>query len=135
MTNSMQVETFIIGEREFTAKKMNVFDAGRFLLKLKDIAAPAISAIGDMEQAATIISMFSGLDEDTHEKVIFPMLAASAVYSVEDKRKITSVTDMNLCFDVDTLFDFYLLVWEVIKLNFTPFIKSVSNHFGAQMPA
>lgn len=35
----MHVETFIIGNREFTAGKMNAFDAGRLLLKLKSIVA------------------------------------------------------------------------------------------------
>ena len=130
----MQVETFIIGNREFSAKKMNAFDAGKFLLKIKDIAAPALTAFtqaGDM-QNINILELFAGLDEETHEKVIFPILSASAVYSVEDKRKISSVMDMNVCFDVDTLLDFYLLVWEVLKLNFAPFIESVSNHFGNQ---
>jgi hypothetical protein len=128
----MQVETFIIGNREFTAKKMNAFDAGKFLLKIKDIAAPAFSAFNQTAGSdhLNILELFSGLDEDTHEKVIFPILAASAVYSVSDQRKIASVTDMNLCFDVETLLDFYLLVWEVLKLNFAPFIERVSDHFG-----
>lgn len=128
----MQVETFIIGNREFTAKKMNAFDAGRFLLKLKDIAAPAFSAFGqaDEVQDINLLELFSGLDEETHEKVLFPILAASAVYSVSDKRKISSSMDMNVCFDVDTLLDFYLLVWEVLKLNFAPFIERATNHFG-----
>jgi len=135
MNNHMQVETFIIGNREFTAKKMNAFDAGRFLLKLKDIAAPAFSTFGQTENKTenlNILGLFSGLDEDTHEKVIFPILVASSAYSVSDKRKISSVTDMNLCFSVETLLDFYLLVWEVLKLNFAPFIEQVSNHFGGQ---
>lgn len=128
----MQVETLIIGDREYTAKKMNAFDAGRFLLKIKNIAAPALTAFAQAnnENEVNLFELFSGLDEETHEKVIFPILAASAVYSIEDKRKVASITDMNMCFNVDTLLDFYLLVWEVLKLNFAPFIERASTHFG-----
>ena len=134
MNNHMQVETFIIGNREFTAKKMNAFDAGRFLLKLKDIAAPALVEFTQSAQTQEInvFELMSGLDDDMHENVIFPILTASGAYSVEDKRKISSSMDMNLCFTVDTLFDFYLLVWEVLKLNFAPFIERSMSHIGDQ---
>lgn len=71
------------------------------------------------------------MDEKTHEEVLFPILAAAGTYSVENKRKIASSTDMNLCFTVDNLLDFYLLVWEVLKLNFAPFIEQLGNRFGA----
>ncbi|SUB81742.1 Uncharacterised protein [Pragia fontium] len=130
----MQVETFIIGNREYTAKKMNAFDAGRFLLKIKNIAAPALTAFAQADNAndVNLFELFSGLDEEAHEKVIFPILAASAVYSIDDKRKVASITDMNMCFNVDTLLDFYLLVWEVLKMNFAPFIERASTHFGYQ---
>lgn len=131
----MQVETFIIGNREFTAKKMNAFDAGRFLLKLKDIAAPALAEFiqSAQSQEINVFELLSGLDEEMHENVIFPILAASGVYSVEDKRKIASAMDMNICFSVDSLFDFYLLVWEVLKLNFAPFIERSINHIGGKI--
>ncbi|WP_347253240.1 phage tail assembly chaperone [Leminorella grimontii] len=130
----MQVETFIISNREYTAKKMNAFDAGRFLLKIKNVAAPALTAFSqaDSSDDVNLLDLFSGLDEEAHEKIIFPILAASAVYSIEDKRKIASISDMNMCFNVDTLLDFYLLVWEVLKLNFAPFIERASAHFGFQ---
>lgn len=128
----MQVETFIIGHREFTAKKMNAFDAGRFLLKLKDIISPAMSEFAreDSIQNINVFELLSGLDESTHESVIFPLLAAAGVYSVEDKRKIASPLDMNMCFTVDTLLDFYVLIWEVLKLNFAPFIARATVLFG-----
>lgn len=129
----MQVETFIIGNREFTAKKMNAFDAGKFLLKIKDIAAPALSAMLHTEHGNDIhlLTLLSGLDEETHEKIMFPIMAASAVYSVENKRKIASAVDMNVCFSVENLLDFYLLLWEVLKLNFNPFFEQINIHFGA----
>lgn len=129
----MHVETFIIGNREFTAGKMNAFDAGRLLLKLKSIIAPGLALIGRESDvhSASILELFSGLDEKTHEEVLFPILAAAGTYSVENKRKIASSTDMNLCFTVDNLLDFYLLVWEVLKLNFAPFIAQLGSRFGA----
>ena len=37
---------------------------------------------------------------------------------------------MNLVFTVDTLFDFFELCWEVLKLNFTPFFTKVLTLFG-----
>ncbi len=130
----MQTETFIIGNREFTAGKMNAFDAGRLLLKLKSIIAPGLSQLGQGKklESANVLDLFSGLDEKTHEEVIFPILAAAGAYSIENKRKIASATDMNLCFTVDNLLDFYLLVWEVLKLNFAPFIAQVGALFGNQ---
>ena len=58
----MQVETFIIGDREYTAKKMNAFDAGRFLLKIKNIAAPALTAFAQAnnENEVNLFELFSG---------------------------------------------------------------------------
>ncbi|MBK5072023.1 hypothetical protein I2492_03190 [Budviciaceae bacterium CWB-B4] len=130
----MKVETFIIGNKEYTAGKMNAFDAGRLLIKLKSVISPALSQLGQGEdiQNGNIMDLLSGLDEKTHEDIIFPILAAAGAYSIEDKRKISSAMDMNMCFSVDTLFDFYLLVWEVLKLNFTPFIGQVTSHFGSR---
>lgn len=128
----MQVETFIIGNREFTAGKMNAFDAGRFLLKLKDIISPAMAAMarGEDTRDINVFELLSGMDEEMHEEVIFPLLTASCAYSIEDKRKITTPLDMNMCFTVDTLLDFYVLVWEVLKLNFAPFIERATTLFG-----
>lgn len=128
----MKTETFIIGSREFTATKMNAFDAGRLLLKLKSIVAPGLSQLGQggSFQVNNVFELFSGLDEKTHEDVIFPILSAAGTYSVENKRKVANANDMNLCFTVDNLLDFYLLVWEVLKLNFAPFIAQVGDLFG-----
>ncbi|AWH88023.1 phage tail assembly chaperone [Limnobaculum parvum] len=129
----MQVETFIIGNREFTAGKMNAFDAGRLLLKLKSVVAPGLALMGQGGEVhnSSILELFSGLDEKTHEDILFPILSVSATYSVENKRKIASPADMNFCFTVDNLLDFYLLVWEVLKLNFAPFIEQLASHFGS----
>lgn len=130
----MKVETFIIGNGEYTAGKMNAFDAGRLLIKLKGIISPALSQLGQGDDIhnTNVMDLLSGLDEKTHEEVIFPILSAAGAYSVDNKRKIASANDMNMCFTVDTLFDFYLLVWEVLKLNFAPFIGQVTGHFGSQ---
>ncbi|MGL4861230.1 MAG: phage tail assembly chaperone, partial [Enterobacteriaceae bacterium] len=106
----MKTETFTIGNRQFTATKMNAFDAGRFLLKLNRSFAPALLESGQYASGngINLFEMLLGMDENMHEELIFPILAAAHTYSLDDNRKLNSAIDLNICFSVDNLFDFYL---------------------------
>lgn len=122
----MEFTTFNIGDKEFRATKMNAFAAAKHLVKLKTLLDKGLASGGD----ANAIQLLAGIDEDTIEKVLLPILRDSATFSVKDEKKIDSQAAMNLVFTVDTLFDFFELCWEVLKLNFTPFFTKALTLFG-----
>ncbi|WP_255579979.1 phage tail assembly chaperone [Enterobacter cloacae complex sp. 743-2DZ2F-22B] len=123
---SQEFATFHIGDKEFKAAKMNAFAAAKHLVKLKTLLDKGLASGGD----ANAIQLLAGIDEKTLEEVIIPILRDSSTFSVTDEKKIDSPNAMNLVFTVDTLFDFFELCWEVLKLNFTPFFTKVLTLFG-----
>ncbi|WP_438431092.1 phage tail assembly chaperone [Hafnia paralvei] len=102
------------------------FAAAKHLVKLKTLLDKGLASGGD----ANAIQLLAGIDEKTLEEVIIPILRDSSVISVSDEKKIDSPNAINLVFTVDTLFDFFELCWEVMKLNFTPFFTKVLTLFG-----
>lgn len=126
---SVEFHTFNIGEKEFTAVKMNAFAAAKHLVKLKCLLDKGLSAGND----ANAIQLLSGIDENTLEGVILPIMKDSLVTSVTDSKKIDSAAGVNAVFSVDTLFDFFELAWEVLKLNFAPFFERILSLFGLSL--
>ncbi|CAI1141350.1 phage tail assembly chaperone [Serratia ficaria] len=117
---------FEIGEKKYQAIKMNAFSAAKHLTKLKGLLDKGLAQGGN----ANAIQLLSGIDETTLENIILPLLKDAATTSLTDSKKIDSAAGMNAVFDVDTLFDFYELTWEVLKLNFSPFFSKVLSLFG-----
>lgn len=140
----MTTETFIIGNREFTATRMNAFDANLILLKIQKIVLPIFGSIKgqegkitdlmdmDLKEAADILS--ENLNEETFDKIVFPMFRSSRVYCLSDNndqaREIKGKTEIDLCFTSENLFDLYELIWEVARFNFSPFFEQVADRFG-----
>lgn len=122
----MELHTFNIGGKEFKAAKMNAFSAAKHLTRLKGIIDKGLAQGGD----ANAIKLLSGIDENTLENIVIPILRDSAVVSVTDNKKIDSPANINQVFTVDTLADFFELAWEVLKLNFAPFFTRVLSLFG-----
>lgn len=126
---SVEFHTFEIGGKEFTAVKMNAFAAAKHLVKLKCLLDKGLAGGTN----ANAVQLLSGVDESTLEGVILPILKDSLVTSVTDGKKIDSPANVNAVFTVDTLFDFFELSWEVMKLNFAPFFERVLSLFGLSL--
>lgn len=137
------MQTIIVGSQSFTVMKMNAFEANALLLRIKNIALPVIGglqkampksgegSILDAEIGDVANVLCEHLNEEVMESIVFPMFKNSRVASVEKKIVIDGPTPMNMCFTVDDLSDFYVLVWEVLKLNFTPFFQKLAANFGS----
>lgn len=136
----MQTETIIIGQSEYTAMKMNAFDANRILLRLNKIVLPVIGGLtkkgggagnlldADLSEVAGIIS--ENLTEEVMDTIVLPMFTQSRVYMVEKKVFIKDGMSINQAFTADNLFDLYELIWEVLKLNFSAFFSKTAGRFG-----
>ena len=137
----MQTETIIIGQSEYTAMKMNAFEANRILLRLNKVILPVIGGLTKGKQGASVnlldadLSEATGiiaenLTEEVMDTIILPMFTQSRVYMVEKKVFIKDGMSINQAFTADNLFDLYELVWEVLKLNFSAFFFKTAGRFG-----
>ncbi|CAB4197804.1 hypothetical protein UFOVP1309_35 [uncultured Caudovirales phage] len=137
----MHPETIIIGQTEYTAMKMNAFEANRILLRLNKIILPVIGGLTKGKQGASInildadLSEVTGiiaenLTEEIMDTIVLPMFTQSRVYMVEKKVFIKDGMSINQAFTADNLFDLYELIWEVLKLNFSSFFAKTAGRFG-----
>lgn len=137
----MHPETIIIGQSEYTAMKMNPFEANRILLRLNKIILPVIGGLTKGKQGASVNILDADLSEVTSiiaenlteeimDNIVFPMFTQSRVYMVEKKIFIKDGMSINQSFTVDNLFDLYELIWEVLKLNFSAFFAKTAGRFG-----
>ena len=133
-------ERIIIGSEEFTALKMNAFEANAILLRLNKIILPVIGGLtkgkqsvnlldADLSEVAGVIA--ENLNEEVMNNIILPMFKGSKVYSIEKKLFIDKEAAINVVFTVDNLFDLYTLIWEVLKLNFEVFFRKAAANFGS----
>ena len=133
-------ERIIIGSEEYTALKMNAFEANAILLRLNKIILPVIGGLtkgkqnvnlldADLSEVATIIA--ENLNEEVMNNIVLPMFKGSKVYSIEKKLFIDKEAAINVVFTVDNLFDLYTLIWEVLKLNFEVFFRKAAANFGS----
>ena len=133
-------ERIIIGAEEYTALKMNAFEANAILLRLNKVILPVIGGLtkgrqnvnildADLSEVAGIIA--ENLTEEVMTTIVLPMFKGSKVYSVEKKLFIDKEAAINVAFTVDNLFDLYTLIWEVLKLNFEVFFRKAAASFGS----
>lgn len=130
----MNLHTFVIGEgeteKEYQMIQLDAFKANMYLLKLKGKIGKAMS--GGLESEAS--NLMSLIDEKTIEEIVFPLMRDCALTCTSDKTKLDGKEGMNKLFTADTLDDFYLVAWEVVKFNFGPFIsKMAKNLFGLEL--
>lgn len=133
----MNQQTVIIGNKEYTFMPMNAFDANRLFLRIQKIATPIIGAVigggksvGDMDVKDAAATIAQHIDESIMDQIIMPMFEQSKVFDCENKRFIKTGMDVNQCFTVENLFDFYELAYEVGRYQFGPFFKALMNRFG-----
>ena len=133
-------ERIIIGAEEYTAMKMNAFEANAILLRLNKVILPVVGGLtkgrqninildADLSEVAGIIA--ENLTEEVMTTIVLPMFKGSKVYSVEKKLFIDKEAAINVAFTVDNLFDLYTLIWEVLKLNFEVFFRKAAASFGS----
>jgi hypothetical protein len=134
----MSTQTFIVGDQEFTCQRMNAFAANTLLIRLQKIVVPVLGALFaggksfadmDVKEAAQLIAQ--NIDERAMTEIVLPMFAESKLFAVGPRKFIKSEQDVNAVFTVDTLFDFYELVWLVGKAQFSPFFAAMLARFGA----
>lgn len=133
-------ERIIIGAEEYTALKMNAFEANVIFLRLNKLILPVVGGLtkgrqnvnildADLSEVAGIIA--ENLTEEVMTTIVLPMFKGSKVYSVEKKLFIDKEAAINVAFTVDNLFDLYTLIWEVLKLNFEVFFRKATASFGS----
>ncbi|KTJ34657.1 hypothetical protein ASU85_10710 [Klebsiella aerogenes] len=122
----MEMHTFNVGEKEFSAAKMNAFSAAKHLVKLKTLLDKGLA----QGTEANAIALLSGVDEKTLETVIMPIMRDAMAACVTDGVKLDSEQNINRVFTADTLFDLFQVIWEVLKLNFAPFFTQILSLFG-----
>ena len=134
----MNQQTFIIGNREFTAVRMNAFAANRLLMRLQKVVMPIIGAtIGsgksmgdiDVKEAAAVIA--EHLDESIMDSIVLPLFSESKLFSIDDKKFIKDEMSINQCFTADNLFDLYELIFELGRWAFGPFFGQLMSRFGS----
>lgn len=126
----MSFHQFVVGDEEYQCIQLDAFTANGYLLKMKGTLAKMLSS-GLNTDSANLMTL---IDEDTITKVIFPLFEQCALTCVSKKVKLTDRKGMNAIFTAETLDEFYLVAWEVIKFNFGPFIsKTAKNLFGVEL--
>lgn len=136
----MTPETLIIGQSEYTAMKMNAFEANRILLRLNKIVLPVVGGLtkkgggagnlldADLSEVTGIIA--ENLTEEVMDTIVLPMFAQSRVFSKDKNVMIKDAMGINIAFTADNLFELYELIWEVLKLNFAAFFRNAAANFG-----
>ena len=131
-------ETFIVGGREFTAMRMNPFEANKLLMRLQKIIVPVIGtlvgggqSLGDVDVKVAAQTIAMHLDESIMDNIVFPLFAESKLFCVENKKFIKSGMDINQCFTTENLFDLYELVWLVGRYQLGPFLSQLMARFGS----
>lgn len=126
----MELHTFEIGKKEFQMYRLDAFRTNSYLLKMKSLLASAMNS-GMNTNAASLMAL---IDESTLKDIIFPLMKDCAVTCTSEKVKLQAPDDMNKLFTGDTLDEFYLVVLEVLKANFAPFIGKVAmSLFGVDL--
>ena len=135
----MNTETFILGDKEFTCVQMNVFAANKLIQRILKVVLPLLGSVAgsknvldmDIKDAAILLS--EQLDEKLMETIVLPLLSDARVYSVTDKKFVKDSISIDQVFTIETLFNFYELVWSVGRYQFAPFFGQIMNRFGVAL--
>lgn len=134
----MQKETFIIGEKEFSAIKIAPFAANTIALKLQKLILPVIGELAgggnllERDISGALKTLSESLDEKVMSDIVFPMFKASGVVCVSESIKVDSEGAINKVFvDADGLADLYELIYEVAMFNFQVFFTKLMARFGS----
>lgn len=124
---AMQFIDFKAGDRDYSAVAMDAFTIA---LMWPKIIKKFGKGIGQQTDIAEIIS---SLDEQALKDIIFPMLQKSVVTCTTEGKKLSSQNDFNALFNHENLFEFYQVVWEVVKINFAPLLNGLLAQFGLSL--
>lgn len=123
----MEIINFTVGGRDYSASPLDAFTIATLWPKFIKKLGAGVAGDSDVTQA------LGNLDEEAMKTLIFPMLKKSAVACITESKKLASETDFNGLFNHENIFDFYLVVWEVIKINFSPLLSGLLSQFGLSL--
>lgn len=138
----MERVTEIIGNKEYAFSKIGAFEGNKIILKLQKLILPIFGELtsgGGTKYAKDIMEMDVGpvfkilsenLDQSVIDNIVFPMFKLAQVASLEHNIKIENQASFDKVFTVDTLGDFYELVFAVLKYNFGNFLQGLMARFG-----
>lgn len=134
----MKKETFIIGNKEFSALKIAPFKANSIALKLQKIILPVIGEMSgggnllERDISGALKTLSESLDDKVMSEIVLPMFRESAVVCVSDSVKVDTEGAINRVFvDADGLADLYELIYEVGMFNFKTFFTKLMGRFGS----
>ena len=135
----MSKETFIIGNKEFSAMKIAPFQANTIAMKLQKIILPVIGEMAgggnllDRDISGALKTLSESLDEKIMADIVLPMFKASGVVCHDGQPfKLDSEGAINKAFvDADGLADLYELIYEVAMYNFKVFFTKLMARFGS----
>jgi hypothetical protein len=127
-------QTFIIGNREFTAQPMNAFAASKMFLQITKRATPLLAALGGKGLADLDVAQIGEVfPPEVLDEIVMPMMAESRVYANEAKKFIKDEASVNMVFSHEDLFDFFELAFEVGRYQFGPFFQKLAARFGVNL--
>lgn len=137
----MERVTEIIGEKEYAFSKIGAFEGNAIILKLQKLILPIFGELagGGKKSTKDLMEMDIGpvfkiisenVDQAMIDNIVFPMFKLAQVASVTDNVKIDSKVNFDKVFTVDTLGDFYELIFLVLKFNFGNFLQGLMARFG-----
>lgn len=132
-------ETFIIGDKEYSASKIAAFEANGIILKLQKLILPVLGGMAgggnimDMDVNAAFKTISEKLDESVMTDIVMPMFKLAQVACITDNCKIDSPQAINKVFnDADGLADLYTLIFDVLKFNFSGFFSRMGALIGSK---
>jgi hypothetical protein len=130
-------ETFVVGNKEYSAIKIPAFQANQIIMKLQRLVLPVLGGMtvgksfSDMDTKDAFAIISEKLNESVMTDIVLPMFKLSQVADVGGNFKIDSDVAINKAFGTaDNLADMYELIFEVLRFNFGSFFTSLADRFG-----
>lgn len=130
--SELNIHTFVVGDKEYQMIELDAFTANKWFFRLNEIITSVMGSGLD----TNISGIAKLLNQEVIDKDIFPLFDAVQLTCTSERVKLKDRNSMNQLFSAATLFDFYLVILEVVKFNFGPFISELmKNLFGVELSA
>ncbi|MNV65835.1 hypothetical protein D3C71_1585570 [compost metagenome] len=74
--------------------------------------------------------LFTVLNRDDHDEILFSLLEKSRAQCVDNSMYINSWGEVNATFSVDTVADVYLVALECVKFSIAPVAEGLKKNIG-----
>jgi hypothetical protein len=124
----VEQQEITVAGRNYTFFPLQAFKTVHHLTKLKGIATQGLTgALTD------VTKILDGIDENTLDNVIFPILKDCAVVCTTDAKKLATAADMNELYTHENLDEFFVVVAMILRFNFEPLLKKTLARFGIDL--